>query len=49
MWVLGVIVIIAVFGPMVWVHDYRTISGARAIAPTFENCTSSVRTCRDET
>ena len=37
MWVLGVMIIIAVIGPMVWVHDYRTISGARAIAPTLEN------------
>ena len=37
MWVLGVLVVIAIIGPMVWVHDYRAISGARAIAPTFEN------------
>jgi oligopeptide transport system permease protein len=35
MWVLGVMVVIALIGPMVWVHDYRTISDARAIAPTF--------------
>ncbi|HPF24417.1 MAG: ABC transporter permease subunit [Hyphomonas sp.] len=34
MWVLGVLVAIAIIGPMVWVHDYRTISDARAIAPT---------------
>ena len=34
MWVLGVMVLIALIGPMVWVHDYRTISDARAIAPT---------------
>ena len=37
MWVLGFIVLLAIFGPMVWVHDYRTISDARTIAPTFEN------------
>ncbi len=34
MWVLGVLVLFALIGPMVWVHDYRTISDARAIAPT---------------
>ena len=33
MWVLGVLVVIAIIGPMVWVHDYRAISGARACAP----------------
>ncbi|MEO1966863.1 ABC transporter permease subunit [Hyphomonas sp.] len=37
MWVLGVLVVIALIGPMVWVHDYRTISDARAIAPTLED------------
>jgi oligopeptide transport system permease protein len=37
MWVLGVLVVIALIGPLVWVHDYRTISDARAIAPTLEN------------
>jgi len=37
MWILGFIVLLAIFGPMVWVHDYRTISDARTIAPTFEN------------
>lgn len=37
MWMLGFIVVVAVFGPMVWVHDYRTISDLRTIAPTFEN------------
>ena len=37
MWVLGVMVVIALIGPLVWVHDYRTISDARAIAPTLEN------------
>jgi oligopeptide transport system permease protein len=34
MWILGVIVLIAVFGPMVWVNDYKQISDMRAIAPT---------------
>tara|TARA_R110000737_G_scaffold78116_2_gene109420 strand:- start:1799 stop:2710 length:912 start_codon:yes stop_codon:yes gene_type:complete len=37
MWILGVIVLIAVFGPMVWVNDYKAISDARTIAPTLEN------------
>ncbi|MBD3768978.1 MAG: ABC transporter permease subunit [Rhodobacterales bacterium] len=37
MWVLGVLVAIAIIGPMVWVHDYRTISDARAIAPTLQD------------
>ena len=36
MWVLGVLVAFAIFGPMVWVHDYRTISDLRTIAPTLE-------------
>jgi len=36
MWILGVIVIIAVFGPMVWVNDYKEISDLRTIAPTLE-------------
>lgn len=34
--ILSVMVLIAVFGPMLWVHDYRTISGKIEIAPTFE-------------
>jgi oligopeptide transport system permease protein len=37
MWILGVIVLIALFGPMVWVNDYKAISDARTIAPTLEN------------
>lgn len=37
MWILGFIVLLAVFGPMVWVHDYQTISDASRIPPTFEN------------
>jgi oligopeptide transport system permease protein len=37
MWILGVIILIAVFGPMVWVNDYKAISDARTIAPTMEN------------
>ena len=36
MWILGVIVLIALFGPMVWVNDYKAISNARTIAPTLE-------------
>jgi len=37
MFVLGTMVIIAIFGPMLWVHDFRTISDRNEIAPTFEN------------
>ncbi len=37
MWVLGFIVLLAVFGPTVWVHDHRTISDLRTIPPTLEN------------
>ncbi|WP_340693884.1 ABC transporter permease subunit [Hyphomonas sp.] len=37
MWILGAIILIAVFGPMVWVNDYKAISDARTIAPTLEN------------
>jgi hypothetical protein len=33
----GLISLVAIIGPMVWVHDYRTISDLRTIAPTFEN------------
>lgn len=37
MWILGFLVLVAIFGPMVWVHDYRTISDLRTIPPTTEN------------
>lgn len=37
MWIVGFLVLLAVFGPMVWVHDYRTISDLRTISPTLEN------------
>ena len=37
MWILGFLVLVAIFGPMVWVHDYRTISDLRTINPTLEN------------
>ena len=37
MWILGFIVVIAVFGPLVWVHDYDTISNKGEIAPTFKD------------
>ena len=33
--ILAVMVLIAIFGPMLWVHDYRTISNKTEIAPTF--------------
>lgn len=36
--VLGVLALMAIFGPMVWVHDYETIYRDRvAIGPTLEN------------
>jgi oligopeptide transport system permease protein len=37
MWIIGFLVLVAIFGPMVWVHDYRTISDLRTVNPTFEN------------
>ncbi|GGB56421.1 MULTISPECIES: ABC transporter permease [Henriciella] len=37
MWVLGVMFFLAVFGPMLWVHSYKTISAQTELAPTFEN------------
>jgi oligopeptide transport system permease protein len=33
----AMIVLVAVIGPLVWVHDHETISERRTIAPTFEN------------
>jgi oligopeptide transport system permease protein len=37
MWILAVMVLFAVIGPLFWVHDYRTISPNVELAPTFEN------------
>lgn len=37
MWVLGILCLIAAFGPMLWVHDSETQSSLIKIAPTFEN------------
>ena len=37
MWIIGFLVLVAIFGPMVWVHDYRTISDLRTVNPTFDN------------
>jgi oligopeptide transport system permease protein len=45
----GIIVLVAAFGPLVWVHNHETISDLRTIPPTFENCTSSAPTCRAAT
>ena len=36
MWILGILVLIALLGPMLWVHEYNTISDKRLIAPTFK-------------
>jgi len=33
----AIIVLVAVIGPMVWVHNHETISDLRTIPPTFEN------------
>ncbi len=35
--ILSILVMIAVFGPLVWVHNYKTISTSNEIAPTLEN------------
>ncbi|MDJ0922685.1 MAG: ABC transporter permease subunit [Henriciella sp.] len=35
--ILGVLIIIALFGPMVWVHDYKTQSTLIKAGPTFDN------------
>ncbi|WP_300379264.1 ABC transporter permease [Henriciella sp.] len=37
MWVLGVLILIAAFGPMVWVHDYSQISADTELPPTLQN------------
>ena len=37
MWILGILVAIAIIGPFVWVHDYRTISVNVKLSPTLEN------------
>ena len=36
MWVLGILILLAVFGPMFWVHDYSKISANTELAPTLE-------------
>ncbi|MEM9740512.1 MAG: ABC transporter permease subunit [Pseudomonadota bacterium] len=36
-WVLGVLIFVAAFGPALWVHDSETQSSLIKIAPTFEN------------
>jgi len=37
MWVLGILVLIAAFGPLLWLHDPEAQSDLIKIAPTFEN------------
>lgn len=37
MWVLAILAVIAVFGPMVWIHDAFTQSEKIKIAPTFRD------------
>lgn len=37
MWVLGLLSLIALLGPFVWLHDYRTISENVELPPTFQN------------
>ena len=35
--VLGLLVFMAVFGPLLWVHDYKTISAQTELPPTLDN------------
>ena len=37
MWILAILITIAVIGPFVWVHDYRTITTNGELSPTLEN------------
>lgn len=37
MWVLGLLSLIALIGPMLWIHDYRSISENVELPPTFQN------------
>ena len=37
MWVLGLLSLIALIGPMLWIHDYRSISDNVELPPTFQN------------
>lgn len=37
MWVLGIMVLIAALGPVLWIHDYKDISTLAELPPTFEN------------
>jgi len=49
MWILGVIILVAVFGPMVWVQCLQGYLDAATIAPTLETGTFSAPTSRDVT
>lgn len=37
MWVLAILVLVAVIGPFIWIHDYKEISDRNEWAPTLEN------------
>lgn len=37
MWVLGILILLAMFGPMLWVHDYSKISADTELAPTLQD------------
>ena len=37
MWVLGILILLALFGPMLWVHDYSKISADTELPPTLQD------------
>lgn len=37
MWVLGILILIAIIGPFLWVHNYKTISSLNELPPTLQN------------
>ena len=37
MWVLAILILLAAFGPMLWVHDYSKISADTELPPTFQD------------
>ena len=37
MWVLCILILLAIFGPMLWVHDYSAISADTELPPTMQD------------
>jgi oligopeptide transport system permease protein len=37
LWILGFTIAAAIFGPMLWIHDYAAISDKRTLAPTLRD------------